>query len=226
MILREERQTMRNKFDREMQELNADVIKMGEFIEITILKAMEALKTSDKALAKEVAENDHKANELEYKIEKKSLKILLTEQPVAKDLRTISTALKMITDMERICDQAADIAEIIMGFEGNPAEESGLLYDMADKCVKMVMKSVESFVNHDAALASAVIDSDDEVDRLFFEVRGKLIEAIQSDSKKGELLLDYFMIAKYLERIGDHAQNIAEWVIFNEKGTRKEKRIL
>ena len=217
---------MRNKFEREMEELNADVIKMGQFIEMTILKAMEALKTGDKVLAKEVYENDYKANELEYRIEKKSLKILLTEQPVAKDLRTISTALKMITDMERICDQGADIAEIIMGFEGDAAEECGLLYEMADKCVKMVIKSIESFVNHDASLASAVIDSDDEVDRLFLEVRGKLIEAIQSESKKGELFIDYFMIAKYLERIGDHAQNIAEWVIFNENGVRKEKRIL
>lgn len=217
---------MRNKFEREMEELNADVIKMGQFIEMTILKAMEALKTGDKVLAKEVYENDYKANELEYRIEKKSLKILLTEQPVAKDLRTISTALKMITDMERICDQGADIAEIIMGFEGDVAEECGLLYEMADKCVKMVIKSIESFVSHDASLASAVIDSDDEVDRLFLEVRGKLIEAIQSESKKGELFIDYFMIAKYLERIGDHAQNIAEWVIFNENGVRKEKRIL
>ncbi len=217
---------MRNKFEREMEELNADVIKMGQFIEMTILKAMEALKTGDKVLAKEVYENDYKANELEYRIEKKSLKILLTEQPVAKDLRTISTALKMITDMERICDQGADIAEIIMGFEGDAAEECELLYEMADKCVKMVIKSIESFVNHDASLASAVIDSDDEVDRLFLEVRGKLIEAIQSESKKGELFIDYFMIAKYLERIGDHAQNIAEWVIFNENGVRKEKRIL
>lgn len=209
-----------------MDGLNKDVIKMGEFIETTILKAMEALKTNNKVLAREVYENDYQANQLEYKIEKKSLRILLTEQPVARDLRTISTALKMITDMERICDQSADIGEIIMGFEGDTSEGSELLYEMADKCVKMVIKSIESFVNHDAALASAVIDSDDEVDRLFLEIRTKLIEAIQSDSKNGELLIDYFMIAKYLERIGDHAQNIAEWVIFNVTGIRKQKRIL
>ncbi len=217
---------MRNKFEREMESLNKDVIKMGDFIERTILKAMEALKTNDKALAREVYENDYQANELEYKIEKKSLRILLTEQPVAKDLRTISTALKMITDMERICDQSADIGEIIMNFEGNTSEGSDLLYEMADKCVKMVIKSITSFVHHDAALAAAVIDSDDEVDRLFLEVRQKLIEAIQADSKNGELFIDYFMIAKYLERIGDHAQNIAEWVVFNVTGVRKQKRIL
>ena len=217
---------MRNKFEREMEALNEYVVKMGEFIETTILKAMEALKTNNKTLAREVYENDYKANELEYKIEKKSLRILLTEQPVAKDLRTISTALKMITDMERICDQSADIGEIIMSFQGDTGEGSELLYEMADKCVKMVIKSIESFVHHDAALASAVIASDDEVDRLFLEVRTKVIEAIQADSSKGELLIDYFMIAKYLERIGDHAQNIAEWVIFNVTGVRKQKRIL
>lgn len=217
---------MRNKFEREMDGLNKDVIKMGEFIETTILKAMEALKTNNKVLAREVYENDYQANELEYKIEKKSLRILLTEQPVAKDLRRISTALKMITDMERICDQSADIGEIIMNFEGNTSEGSDLLYEMADKCVKMVIKSITSFVHHDAALAAAVIDSDDEVDRLFLEVRQKLIEAIQADSKNGELFIDYFMIAKYLERIGDHAQNIAEWVVFNVTGVRKQKRIL
>lgn len=216
---------MRNKFEREMAELNADVIKMSNFIEVTILKAMEALKTQDKLLAQDVYENDYKANELEYKIEKKSLRILLTEQPVAKDLRTISTALKMITDMERICDQGADIAEIVMSFQGDINEGNDLLHEMADKCVKMVMKAIDSFVNHDLALANAVIDSDDEVDRLFLEVRKGLIEAIKTDASNGELWIDYLMIAKYLERIGDHAQNIAEWVVFNITGVRKQKRI-
>lgn len=217
---------MRNKFEREMSELNDDVIKMGKFIEMTILKAMKALKNNDKDLAREVYENDYQANELEYKIEKKSLRILLTEQPVAKDLRTISTALKMITDMERICDQGADIAELIMSFESDTSEGSDLLYEMADKCVKMVIKAIDSFVNHDLVLANAVIDSDDEIDRLFLEVRKELIGAIKTDAKNGELFIDYFMIAKYLERIGDHAQNIAEWVVFNITGERKQKRIL
>ena len=216
---------MRNKFEREMAELNEDVIKMSNFIQITILKVMEALKTKDKVLAREVYENDYKANDLEYKIEKKSLKILLTEQPVAKDLRTISTALKMITDMERICDQGADIAEIVMSFQGDPKEDNDLLYEMAEKCVKMVMKAIDAFVNHDLALANAVIDSDDEIDRLFLEVRKGLIEAIKEDSNNGELWIDYLMIAKYLERIGDHAQNIAEWVVFNITGVRKQQKI-
>lgn len=217
---------MRTKFEREMEALNSDVIKMGEFIEETILKAMKALKDNDKVLAREVYENDYKANELEYKIEKKSLRILLTEQPVAGDLRTISTALKMITDMERICDQGADIGEIIMGFDGEANTGSDLLYEMAEKCVKMVVNAIESFVNHDLVLANAVIDSDDEIDRLFWAVRKELIEAIKRDGDNGEVFVDYVMIAKYLERIGDHAQNIAEWVVFNITGIRKEKRIL
>lgn len=217
---------MRNKFEQKMEELNQNVVKMGNFIEVTILKAMEALKTNDKDLAREVYENDYLANELEYIIEKESLRILLTEQPVARDLRTISTALKMITDMERICDQGADIAEIVMSFDGDTSDGSSLLYEMADKCVKMVIKAIESFVNHDLVLANAVIDSDDEIDRLFLAVRKELIQEIQTGSQDGELMIDYIMIAKYLERIGDHAQNIAEWVVFNVTGERKQKRIL
>lgn len=217
---------MRNKFEQKMAELNQNVVKMGNFIEVTILKAMEALKTNDKDLAREVYENDYLANELEYIIEKESLRILLTEQPVARDLRTISTALKMITDMERICDQGADIAEIVMSFDGDTSDGSSLLYEMADKCVKMVIKAIESFVNHDLVLANAVIDSDDEIDRLFLAVRKELIQEIQTGSQDGELMIDYIMIAKYLERIGDHAQNIAEWVVFNVTGERKQKRIL
>lgn len=217
---------MRNKFEQKMAELNQNVVKMGNFIEVTILKAMEALKTNDKDLAREVYENDYLANELEYVIEKESLRILLTEQPVARDLRTISTALKMITDMERICDQGADIAEIVMSFDGDTSDGSSLLYEMADKCVKMVIKAIESFINHDLVLANAVIDSDDEIDRLFLAVRKELIQEIQTGSQDGELMIDYIMIAKYLERIGDHAQNIAEWVVFNVTGERKQKRIL
>ena len=127
--------------------------------------------------------------------------------------------------MERICDQGADIAEIVMSFQGDPKEGNDLLYEMAEKCVKMVMKAIDAFVNHDLALANAVIDSDDEIDRLFLEVRKGLIEAIKEDSNNGELWIDYLMIAKYLERIGDHAQNIAEWVVFNITGVRKQQKI-
>jgi phosphate transport system protein len=217
---------MRNKFEREMEELNNEVLKMGSFIETTIANAMKALKENDKELAQSVYENDHFANELESSIEKKSLRILLTEQPVARDLRTISTALKMITDMERICDQAADIAEIITYFNDGDIEKSEKLYEMAEKCVVMVSKSIDSFVTSDLDLANAVILSDDEVDRLFNELRAELIEKIGKGATNSPLLVDYLMIAKYLERIGDHAQNIAEWVVFSITGEHKNKRIL
>lgn len=218
---------MRNKFDQEISELNAEVMKMSSFIEMTIAKAMQALKYNDHGLAKEVYENDHVADELEVSIEQKSLRILLSQQPVARDLRTISAALKMITDMERICDQAADIGEIVLHFEdGVFSKNPQLLYHMAEQCVTMVTKAIDSFVNSDYELANAVILSDDEIDRLFVEVRAGLIQEIVDDPQSGHLMVDFLMIAKYLERIGDHAQNIAEWVIFSITGEHKNQRIL
>lgn len=213
-----------------MSELNSEVIKMGEFITTTIQKAMEALKNNNKELAQEVYENDDIADALESSIESRALKILLTEQPVARDLRTISTALKMITDMERICDQAADIANIVLSLDPmTEGEVSELLYEMAEKSAIMVSKAVDAQVNRDLALAYAVIEADDEVDRLFSEIRQQLAEKnalMQQSASESHLLIDYFTIAKYLERIGDHAQNIAEWVIFNITGEHKNKKIL
>lgn len=218
---------MRNKFDQEIAELNAEVMKMSSFIEMTIAKAMQALKYNDHELAKEVYENDHIADELEVSIEQKSLRILLSQQPVARDLRTISAALKMITDMERICDQAADIGEIVLHFEDNAfSKNPQLLYHMAEQCVTMVTKAIDSFINSDYELANAVILSDDEIDRLFVQVRANLIQEIVADPQSGHLMVDFLMIAKYLERIGDHAQNIAEWVIFSITGEHKNQRIL
>ncbi|MCX7715481.1 MAG: phosphate signaling complex protein PhoU [Clostridia bacterium] len=217
---------MRNKFDREMEDLNTEVKKMGAFIETAISSCMQALKNDDKELALNVYENDYVANELELSIERKSLRILLSEQPVAKDLRTISTALKMITDMERICDQAADIAEIVLNLEKKEEYSPSLLYQMAEKCVIMVNKSIDSFLADDLDLAKAVIESDDEFDRLFVKVHGELVDEIVKAPQESGRFLDYFMIAKYLERIGDHAQNIAEWVIFSITGEHKNIRIL
>ena len=166
-------------------------------------------------------------DELESAIERKSLRILLSEQPVARDLRSISTALKMITDMERICDQAADIAEIIVQFEKREYEDiPAQISQMAQKCVTMVSKSIDAFITSDLDLANAVIASDDEVDALFDSFKERLISLIQQDARKGEEAVDLLMIAKYLERIGDHATNIAEWVVFNITGKHKGARIL
>lgn len=216
---------MRNKFEREMSELMDEMLKMSEFVVSVIKDAMKALRTGDRELARSIYESDHVANELELAIERQSMRILLSEQPVASDLRTISTALKMITDMERISDQGADISEILMHI---PAEEKGpeILYAMADKCVIMVTKAVDSFMRRDIELARAVIDADNEIDRLFLEARESLARRISQRPDEAALQLDFFMIVKYLERIGDHAQNIAEWVEFLVTGMHKHQRIL
>ena len=216
---------MRNKFEREMSELMDEMLRMSEFVVSVIKDAMKALRTGDRELARSIYESDHVANELELAIERQSMRILLSEQPVASDLRTISTALKMITDMERISDQGADISEILMHI---PAEEKGpeILYAMADKCVIMVTKAVDSFMRRDLELARAVIDADNEIDRLFLEARESLARRISQRPDEAALQLDFFMIVKYLERIGDHAQNIAEWVEFLVTGMHKHQRIL
>lgn len=216
---------MRNKFEREMSELESEMLKMSGFVVSVINDAMKALRTGDRELARSIYENDHVANELELTIERQSMKILLSEQPVAGDLRTISTALKMITDMERISDQGADISEILTHI---PSDEKGpdILYTMADKCVIMVSEAMDAFIGRDIELARAVIDADDEIDRLFTMARSELSGRIMLKPDEAALWLDFFMIAKYLERIGDHAQNIAEWVEFLVTGMHKHQRIL
>ncbi len=216
---------MRNKFEREMNELADKLVTMSDFVISEIKGAMEALRTGDRELAHDVSSRDHIADELELAIERQSMCILLREQPVASDLRTISTALKLITDMERISDQGADIAEILSHI---PTGEKGpeILYTMADKCVIMVTKAMDAFVRRDLELARAVIGADDEIDRLFLAAREELAARIAAQPAEAALWLDFFMIAKYLERIGDHAQNIAEWVEFLVTGMHKQQRIL
>ncbi|HIU46284.1 MAG TPA: phosphate signaling complex protein PhoU [Candidatus Fimadaptatus faecigallinarum] len=216
---------MRNKFEREMNELADKLVTMSDFVISEIKGAMEALRTGDRELAHDVSSRDHIADELELAIERQSMCILLREQPVASDLRTISTALKLITDMERISDQGADIAEILSHI---PSGEKGpeILYTMADKCVIMVTKAMDAFVRRDLELARAVIGADDEIDRLFLAAREELAARIAAQPAEAALWLDFFMIAKYLERIGDHAQNIAEWVEFLVTGMHKQQRIL
>ena len=218
---------MRNKFEMELDELNRDLIKMGGLIETAISKAMTALREKNSDLAREVMTDEHEVDELELAIERKSLRILLSEQPVAKDLRAISTALKMITDMERICDQAADIAELVVYLENEEYIKSPIhIMEMAQKCVMMVSRSIDAFVTSDLQLAREIVDYDDEIDRLFLTVKNELIALIGENAENGGQALDFLMIAKYLERIGDHATNIAEWVIFNITGEHKAERIL
>ncbi len=205
---------IRSKFDSELEKLNNDLILMGAMCEEAISGAIKALETDDKALAAKLVSDDDKIDMKEREIENECLKLMLQQQPVAKDLRLISAALKMITDMERIGDQAADIAEII-GFSDLSAHVSRpRLIDMARATAKMVTESIDAFVRRDLELARKVRDDDDIVDALFRDVRGEVTASITNKTGSGEEAVDVIMIAKYLERIGDHATNIAEWVEF------------
>ena len=218
---------MRNKFEQELDELNRDLVRMGGMIETAISKAMQAIRDKDSQLAKEVVEADHEVDAMELAIERKSLHILLSEQPVARDLRAISTALKMITDMERICDQAADIAEIVIWFNGRDyVGNTTQLLQMARKCVVMVTRSIDAFVASDLELAHQIIEMDDEVDRMYIDLKNQIVEIIREEGENSEEAIDFLMIAKYLEKIGDHAENIADWVVFNITGEHKHQRIL
>ena len=201
---------MRSRFDEQLALLNKEMIAMGALCEKVISLAVDALENGDSEAASKVSPFDSEIDEKERAIEALCLKLLLQQQPVARDLRQISAALKMITDMERIGDQAEDIAEIITFLGGRGDESDGLL------------ESIDAYVKCDTILAMDVINQDDTVDAYFDEVKKKLISRIANDPSDGEYILDLLMIAKYFERIGDHATNLAEWVIFSVTGEHKE----
>ena len=213
---------MKNRFDEQVEVLNAQMIEMGAMIETTIEDACEALQTADLPKARAIIEGDSAVDRKEREIESLCLRMLLTRQPVAHDLRVVSSALKMITDMERIGDQAEDVAEIVCFLNGRTPEDEGLMTEMARATIKMVTESVDAYVKRDILLAEKVVGDDDAVDRYFDQVKTRLIEKIAQDPGDGEYALDLLMIAKYFERIGDHAVNIAQWVIFSVTGTHKE----
>lgn len=215
---------MRNRFDTELEELNLELIKMGSLIETSIETSARALISQDLELVKKVNELEIEIDEMEKVIESHCLRLLLQQQPVASDLRIISTALKMITDMERIGDNAEDIAEISK-FMVNQKFIKDLVHipQMAEATISMVKRSVDAFVTKDKALALEVCKDDDIVDRLFQVIKMELIEKIKEKEENGEQAIDLLMIAKYFERIGDHAENIAEWVIFSITGDHRTK---
>ena len=213
---------MRNKFDMQLDAMNQQLIEMGEMCVTAIANATTALAEGNPEGAEIVIGEDQEIDQMEKNIEHACLKLLLEQQPVAKDLRQISAALKMITDMERIGDQAADIAEIIISAKMTEAKDIKQIRDMAAKTSKMVRESVAAFVNKDLELTRKVIQDDDAVDRLFGEVRDELIAFIAKSSDQGQVAIDLIMITKYLERIGDHATNIAEWVEFSITGVKGE----
>jgi phosphate transport system protein len=210
---------MRSKFDEQLATLNDMLIEMGALIETAISLATKALGEQDAALAEKAIAFDHDVDQKEKDIEALCLKLLLQQQPVARDLRLISAALKMITDMERIGDQAADISEITLMLAGTPSVKMPEhIPQMARATVKMVTDSVDAFVKKDLQLAQSVIAEDDIVDTLFDEVKADLIALLRADKDSGEVAIDLLMVAKYFERIGDHAENIAEWVVFSITG--------
>ncbi|MDR3012966.1 MAG: phosphate signaling complex protein PhoU [Chitinispirillales bacterium] len=220
---------MRNRFERQLQKLHDDLVEMGAFIETTIDKTMSAFRTNNYEFAREVYENDDIADELEAKIERRSLRILLFQQPVARDLRIISAAFKMITDMERICDLAKNIAETVLSFEGKEfIKKPDSILQMSDKCVIMVNKAIEAFIKSDLELAKMVISMDNEVDELYWEIRRSLEQFAAETQNPSSVMqaMDFVMVSKHLERMADHGVNIAEWVVFSITGHHKDKVLL
>lgn len=213
---------MRNKFDMQLEALNNSLISMGAMCETAIASAVKALLENDLILAKKVMESVRDINQTEKDIEAMCLKLILQQQPVAKDLRQISSILKMITDMDRIGVQAGDIAEIVTFADLSESKDRVHIADMAKATIKMVSESIDAFVKKDVELANQVIAYDDVVDDLFTKVKNGIVNLISKDKKHGEQAVDIIMIAKYLERIGDHATNIAEWVVFSITGIHME----
>ena len=213
---------MRNRFDEQLNTLNNELITMGALCEEAISSAVKLLIDNDVKMKENVLDADKQIDQKERDIETLCMKLLMQQQPVASDLRTISSALKMISDMERIGDQASDIAEIAEYAYGSGMESETHIADMARATIQMVTDSIDSFVKKDVNLAHTVIEHDNTVDDLFDKVKGELISAIENKAANAEALIDLLMIAKYFERIGDHAENIAEWVIFSITGKHTE----
>ena len=212
---------MRSRFDEQLGLLNKKMIEMGAQCEELIAFVARALLNGDAESAKKAKLQGHEIDQMEREIESICLKLLLQQQPVAKDLRVISAALKMITDMERIGDQAEDIAEIIPFLNGKTGAEFDDFKLMAEATCKMVTNSIDANVNQDVKLAKSVLEHDDIVDDAFRKMKDTLIKMITNNNADGEYAIDLLMIAKYFERIGDHATNIAEWVEFSVTGVHK-----
>lgn len=210
---------LRSKFDHQMQVLNNELIEMGALVEAAIASAIKALKEQDTELAQKVVSADQAINQKERDIEAMCLRLLLQQQPAARNLRLISAALKMITDMERIGDQAADIAEISVFLADKPhVTELVHIPRMGEATAKMVTQAIDAFVEKNLNLALEVVAYDDVVDNLFSQIKQELIDLIRNDRQAAQQALDLMIITKYLERIGDHAVNVAEWVVFSITG--------
>jgi len=212
---------MRNRFDEQLEILNSHLIEMGTLVERAISLAAMSIIDRDTDFVEIASEVEAEIDNKEKEIENLCMKLLLRQQPVASDLRLISSALKMITDMERIGDQGRDIVEISKFLSEQKTEQIAHIPEMAEATIKMVSDSVNAFVMRDLDLARSVIGYDDVIDNLFLKVRDELIALIKEDSGNGAQAIDLLMIAKYFERIGDHAVNIAEWVVFAITGSNE-----
>lgn len=214
-------------FEHELEQLNVELVKMGALIEQAIENSVIALKNKDVSIAKKTIEKDRVIDDMEKIIESKCLSIILRQQPVAKDLRIVSTALKMVTDMERIGDHAADISELVLRLDGdyvfNVVEH---IPAMSEVVIRMLHEAISAFINGDIEAAVEIKKQDDEVDELFNKVKTEVVEILKKSSENIDMCIDFLMIAKYFERIGDHAENICEWTEFLKTGEYKNQRIL
>ena len=209
---------MRARFDRQLDELNEQMTRMGMLCETAIERSSEALLNHDISMAESVRKLQEQIGEMHRDIENRCFRLLMQQQPVARDLRTISSALKMVTDMGRIGVQSGEIAEIVTMDAIRSVDPELPIRDMAQSTIRMVTRSLDAFVRKDVDMARKVINDDDEVDSYFNQVKKKLIEEIRTTEEDGAMVLDLLMIAQYLERIGDHAVNIAEWVAYSVTG--------
>ena len=213
---------MRMRFDQQLEELNLELIKMGALCERAIRRAVDQLLNEKETEHQTVERMEEEINHKERDIENLCMKLLLQQQPVAKDLRMISSALKMISDMERIGYQAQDIADMAKFVKVQEIAHKMNIGKMAEATIKMVTESIDSFVKKDLDSAAAVVKYDDVVDDLFLKVKADLPQLMEKDPQNAEYYIDLIMVAKYFERIGDHAENIAQWVEYSVTGTHDE----
>lgn len=218
---------LRSQFDAELNNMHVDLDRMCHLVIQAIENCVTAFKNQDFELAKEIIENDKAINNVERAIESKCLSLILKQQPVASDLRDVSTALKVVTDLERIGDQSADIAELILEID---EQNSYLMVEhipaMANIAIQMVTRALDAFHEHDVQKAEVVKKSDQEMDHLFEEVKNELIKIVKEDKDHVDIAIHFLMIAKYFERIGDHVVNICEWIEFSQTGRLNNQRLI
>ena len=218
---------LRSKFERELSKLRADLNKMCHLVTLAIEDCIIAFKTQDKVLAKEIVQKDQTINDTKRKIEARCLSVILKQQPIATDLRNVFTAVKIVTDLERIGDQSADIAEILIELHGDSMYRMiEHIPNMASVAKKMVKDSIDAYNEGNLEKAEEVKKLDDSLDKYFTIVKGEVSEIIKEATENTELGIDFLMIAKYFERIGDHAVNICEWIEFNQTGSVNDHRLL